>query len=64
MTWKQITMETKIYYTLRFAVAMCFIGHGAFGVITKPIWCNYFAVFGIGHDEAYRLMPCLAVSIY
>lgn len=36
---------------------MCFIGHGAFGIITKPIWCNYFAVFGIGHDLAYRLMP-------
>jgi hypothetical protein len=38
---------------------MCFIGHGAFGIITKPIWCNYFAVFGIGHDLAYRLMPVL-----
>jgi uncharacterized membrane protein YphA (DoxX/SURF4 family) len=36
---------------------MCFIGHGAFGIITKPIWCNYFAVFGIGHDMAYMLMP-------
>jgi uncharacterized membrane protein YphA (DoxX/SURF4 family) len=36
---------------------MCFIGHGAFGIVTKPIWCNYFAVFGIGHDLAYRLMP-------
>jgi hypothetical protein len=38
---------------------MCFIGHGAFGIITKPIWCNYFAVFGISHDLAYRLMPLL-----
>ena len=36
---------------------MCFIGHGAFGIITKPIWCNYFGVFGIGQDLAYRLMP-------
>jgi hypothetical protein len=53
------TMQTKIHYTLRLAVAMCFIGHGAFGIITKPIWCNYFAVFGIGHDTAYRLMPLL-----
>lgn len=47
----------KMHYTLRFASAMCFIGHGAFGIITKPIWCNYFAVFGISHDVAYRLMP-------
>jgi hypothetical protein len=46
-----------LHYTLRIASAMCFLGHGAFGIITKPIWCNYFAVFGIGHDLAYRLMP-------
>src|SRR5579864_3090610 len=54
-----LTQTQKIHYTLRIAVAMCFIGHGAFGIITKPIWCNYFAVFGIGHDLAYRLMPIL-----
>lgn len=47
----------KIYFVLRIAAVMCFIGHGAFGIITKPIWCNYFAVFGIGHATAYRLMP-------
>ena len=50
-------IEKKIYYTLRIASAMCFIGHGAFGIITKAIWCNYFAVAGIGHDAAYTLMP-------
>jgi uncharacterized membrane protein YphA (DoxX/SURF4 family) len=55
----QITREQKIHYTLRIAVAMCFTGHGAFGIITKPIWLNYFAVFGIGHDLGYRLMPVL-----
>jgi hypothetical protein len=54
-----LTNDRKIYYTLRFAAAMCFIGHGAFGIITKQIWCNYFAVFGIGRDAAYRLMPFL-----
>jgi len=36
---------------------MCFIGHGAFGIITKAIWSNYFGVFGIGHDMSFRLMP-------
>ena len=40
---------------------MCLIGHGAFGIITKPIWCNYFGVFGIGYDTAYNLMPILGV---
>jgi hypothetical protein len=47
----------KLHYTLRIASAMCLIGHGAFGIITKAVWCNYFAVFGIGHDMAYHLMP-------
>ncbi len=51
--------EQKLYFVLRLAVAMCFIGHGAFGVITKPVWANYFAVFGIGHDTAFKLMPYL-----
>lgn len=52
-----LTTAQKMHHVLRIATAMCFIGHGAFGIITKPIWCNYFAVFGIGHDMAYRLMP-------
>src|SRR6267154_752098 len=54
-----VLRQQKIYHALRIASAMCFIGHGAFGIITKEIWCNYFAVFGIGHAEAYRLMPVL-----
>lgn len=54
-----LTLGQKLHYVLRLAVAMCFIGHGAFGIITKPIWVNYFAVLGIGHDMAYKLMPVL-----
>jgi uncharacterized membrane protein YphA (DoxX/SURF4 family) len=53
----QSAQTKNIYYTLRIASAMCFIGHGAFGIITKEVWCNYFGVFGIGHDMAYTLMP-------
>jgi hypothetical protein len=53
----QLNNTKNIYYTLRVACAMCFIGHGAFGIITKEVWCNYFAVAGIGHDTAYALMP-------
>jgi hypothetical protein len=56
--------EQKIHYTLRVAIAMCFIGHGAFGIITKEIWTHYFAVLGIEKASAYRLMPWLgAVDI-
>jgi hypothetical protein len=53
--------EQKIHFTLRIAIAMCFIGHGAFGIITKEIWTHYFAVFGIGRTAAYRLMPLVGV---
>lgn len=48
-----------LHYILRFASAMCFIGHGAFGIITKQIWCNYFALFGISSAQAYHLMPVI-----
>lgn len=55
------TTQNKVQITLQIAVAMCFIGHGAFGIITKPIWCNYFSVFGIGEGMAYTLMPFLGL---
>ncbi len=51
----------KIYLLLRLGAAMCFIGHGIFGIITKPVWCNYFGILGIGHDMAYRLMPVVGI---
>ena len=54
---KTNSTSIKIHYTLRIAAAMCFIGHGAFGIITKAIWCNYFALFGIGTEMSYQLMP-------
>ncbi len=53
----KLLTEQKIYFTLRVASAMCFIGHGAFGIITKPGWVNYFGVFNIGHSLAWQLMP-------
>ena len=42
---------------LRVGVAGCFIGHGAFGLITKAAWVPYFAVGGISEPMAWRLMP-------
>ncbi|MEO7120410.1 MAG: hypothetical protein ABIY62_04905, partial [Ginsengibacter sp.] len=51
----------RIYYTLRIASAMCFIGHGSFGIITKSIWANYFGMFGIGHAASYSLMPVVGI---
>jgi hypothetical protein len=38
---------------------MCFVGHGAFGVMTKAAWVPYFAVVGIGPGLAYKFMPLI-----
>ena len=42
---------------LQVGMAGCFIGHGAFGIITKAAWVPYFAVGGISEPWAWRLMP-------
>jgi hypothetical protein len=42
---------------LRIGVFGCFIGHGAFGIITKAAWVPYFAVAHVSEPWAWRLMP-------
>lgn len=44
-------------WCLRIGAAACFIGHGAFGILTKEAWVPYFGVVGIGRDGAYLMMP-------
>ena len=51
------TNESKIWWLLRLGVCLEFIGHGAFGIITKAGWLPYFAVWGIPEDWAWRIMP-------
>lgn len=55
------THESKIWWLLRMAVCWEFIGHGAFGVITKEGWLPYFAVYGIPESIAWKLMPIVGV---
>ena len=45
------------YWFLRVGAAFCFIGHGAFGFLTKAAWVPYFGVVGIPEAWAWRLMP-------
>jgi hypothetical protein len=45
------------WWILRVGAALCFIGHGAFGFITKAAWIPYFSVIGIPEAWAWRLMP-------
>jgi len=49
--------RTAAYWALRLGAAFCFIGHGAFGFITKAAWIPYFGVIGIPEAWAWRLMP-------
>lgn len=42
----------KIYWILRIATAGCFIGHGAFGLMKKPAWLAYYAVFHVSPEWA------------
>jgi hypothetical protein len=43
----------------RVACAGEFVGHGAFGIMTKAAWVPYFAVIGLPEPLAYRLMPAI-----
>lgn len=55
---------TRTEWCLRVGAAACFIGHGAFGILTKEAWVSYFDIVGIGREGAYALMPLVgAVDI-
>ena len=50
---------TRAFTVLRYGAALCFIGHGAFGFITKAAWLPYFGVVGIPEHFAWQLMPLI-----
>jgi hypothetical protein len=53
--------RTTIEWILRIGVFCCFVGHGAFGIITKEAWVPYFGLVGIGRETAFTLMPLVGV---
>lgn len=56
---RTISASASVYWILRVGAALCFIGHGAFGFITKAAWIPYFGVVGIPESWAWRLMPMI-----
>ncbi len=50
-----------LWWTLRIGAAFCFIGHGAFGIITKEAWLPFFGLVGIGREAAFALMPIIGL---
>lgn len=59
--WRTLPLEHKLHWLLRLGVVGCFIGHGAYGLLTKEAWVPYFGVVGIDRAWAYRLMPWVGV---
>jgi hypothetical protein len=56
--------ERTIHLLLTIACAMCFIGHGAWGLITKARWLPLYGVFGVAPALAWKTMPLIgAVDI-
>lgn len=56
--------EVTLHALLRLGCALCFVGHGAWGVITKAGWLPFYGVFGIPADVAWKTMPLVgAVDI-
>ena len=54
-----------LFWLLRVACGLEFVGHGAFGIITKVAWVPYFELVGIPERWAYRLMPVVgSVDIF
>jgi len=49
------TLQTQLNWTLRITVALCFIGHGTWGLITKSGWLPFFASQGIEGELAWTL---------
>src|SRR3984893_13833721 len=48
-----------LHWMLRVACAAEFVGHGAFGIMTKAAWVPYFGVVGIPPELAWKLMPVI-----
>ena len=53
------TLQTQLHWTLRVTVALCFIGHGTWGLITKSGWLPFFASQGIEPELAWTLQPLI-----
>ncbi len=52
-----VSEETAIWWLFRMFVCWEYIGHGAFGVITKEGWLPYFNSMGISSEIGWKLMP-------
>ncbi len=61
MSKKENLSKTDIYihYILRVSAFLCFVGHGAFGFITKEGWVKFFTLVNIPRDVGFQMMPLI-----
>jgi hypothetical protein len=52
---------SSLEWVLRVGAFLCFVGHGAFGIIGKEAWLPYFAVAGIDAPAARALEPWIGI---
>ena len=60
--WRTLPIERKLHWLLRVGVVGCFIGHGAYGLLTKEAWVPYFAVED-GHRDAVHHLRLAALRV-
>ena len=58
---RETSLQERIHWIFRISLAFCFVGHGAFGIITKAEWLPYFALMSLGSEWAYRFMPLVGI---
>lgn len=61
MLQAKMPVQWWLHWCLRIAVAMEFIGHGAFGVLTKKAWLPYIQLWGFSESTAWKLMPLVGL---
>lgn len=57
----EASFSRRLEWLLRIGIAMCFVGHGAFGVLRKEAWLPYFALVGLDGATGRILMPWIGL---
>ncbi len=52
-----IIVFRRIVVILRISISGCFIGHGMWGLVSKPGWLPFFKIVNIPEDIAVQTMP-------
>ena len=57
MTEQSIIVFRLIVMILRISVSACFIGHGMWGLVSKPGWLPFFKIINVPEVIALQIMP-------